>query len=114
MIRALLLIGFLGLTNGSAFAGNTIDDSFGVKKIEGGEATVNGKVKDLKAGDTLYFPRPPYQFKVKSVDEASGNVVVELPPQNDLAVGNALLRYSTPQIDKFLKTENRLKEALQD
>ena len=94
------------------FGGNKIDDVFTVKKIAGKEATLEGDVKNLKAGDTLFFNRSPFRFKVTA---AAGNqVTIALPEKQDLAVGNSLVRKETDAMKKASDTEGRLKQALDE
>ncbi len=112
-MRSLFVFCLMMLFSLPVFASD-MDDSFGVRKIDGNQAILEGKVKSLKAGDMLYFVRPPYQFKVKSVDAGANQVIVELPEGSDLHDGNALLRNPTPQIKNFIDTESRLKDALSD
>lgn len=96
----------------SAFAGNTLRDTFEVKEIANGQAICEGDPKGLKAGSTLYFPRSPFQFQVT---EVKGNrVTVSLPDKHDLAVGQNLLRNLSESIKKAMDTEHRLKEALEE
>ncbi len=114
-MKGLILLGMMVLFAGSAFAeetGNTIEDSFPVQKVDASEIRLKGKVKTLQAGDFLYFVRPPYRFKVKSVDSELEEVVVEAPVEHDLKPGVALLRFPSPQVKKSLKTQERLDEAL--
>jgi hypothetical protein len=96
----------------SAFSGNTVDDMFAVKKVENGQAELEGKAKGLKAGDILYFIRAPYQFTVKSVHGDS--VIVVLPEGAHLEKGNSLVRHQTDQMRKMQQTEMNLKNALED
>jgi hypothetical protein len=105
----LLLIGLL-LTlpraEASLFGSNTIEDIFTVKKIENGEATLEGTPKTLKAGDKLYFVRSPFQFSVKSV-----KVIITLPSAADLEVGNTLMRKPNDQIKNGIRGEQQLKST---
>lgn len=114
MRTLLIALTIAAITAVNALAANTMEDSFAVRKLEKDTATLSGTVKTLKAGDSLYFPRPPYEFKVVSVDSELDEVVVALPSKHDLASGNALLRHPTERIKKFLATESRLKEALSE
>lgn len=97
---------------GGLFGGNTIDDVFTVKSMEGKQAKLEGTPKGLKAGDTLYFARSPFKFTVTAV---SGNqVTIALPGTQDLAVGNTLMRKEPDTVKKALDTEGRLKQALDE
>ncbi|NUM87566.1 MAG: hypothetical protein HUU37_00040 [Bdellovibrionales bacterium] len=91
---------------------NKLEDSFAVRNIGAAEIKLSGKVLSLKSGDFLYFVRPPYRFRVKAVDADLDEVVVDTPQEHDLKPGVALLRHPTPQIRKFLKTQERAEEAL--
>jgi hypothetical protein len=96
----------------SAQANNTIDDMFNVIEIKGKQAFLEGKTKGLKAGDSLYFARSPFQFKIEAV---TGNkVTIALPDKHDLTATNALIRNPTPSILKSIATENKLKQALEE
>ncbi len=96
----------------SPFSGNTIDDLFEIKKIEGKQATLEGHPKALKIGDILYFARSPFKFTITAV---KGNqVTIALPEKNDLAVGQNLMRNATEQVRHALDTEKRLKQALEE
>ena len=106
---ALFIAFLLGPT---ALAANTLDDVFNVKSIQDGTAIVEGKVKDLKVGDTLYFVRSPYEFPVESID--GNKVTVTLKQGSDLQLGNSLMRNPTPQIKKFIEQEKRLKQVLEE
>jgi hypothetical protein len=94
------------------FGDNKADDSFPVKKIEGKVATLNGTVKDLKVGDTLYFVKSPYRFTVTEIK--GKEVTISLPENHTLVEGSALLRKITPAIKKNLDTEVKLKQALEE
>lgn len=92
--------------------GNTAEDSFAVKSVEGRQAQLEGTVKDLKVGDTLYFVRSPFKFTVTAV---SGNkVTVALPDNHGINPGHALLRHPNEMIKKGMATENKLKQALEE
>lgn len=108
---ALSLSLFLGLSVVAA-AANNMEDSFAVKQVAGDHAVVEGKPKDLKVGDYLYFVRSPFRFKVTAIN--GNQVTVELPAKHDLADSNVLLRNATPVIKKNIDTEVRLKRALEE
>lgn len=96
----------------SAFSGNKVDDLFTVKSVASTTAIAEGKPKNLKEGDELYFVRSPYKFTITSV---KGNLVtVSLPAEHDLAAGQTLTRNPNAQMKKNIETENRLKQALED
>lgn len=96
-----------------SYAGdNTLDDAFRVKSIKGQQAVVEGKSKDLKSGDILYFGRSPFKFTVDSV--SGGLITINLPPSHDLQVGNTLVRNPTDSILKSIDTEKKLKTALEE
>ncbi len=112
--KFLVLAGlFLSLTAlAGPFGGNKVDDLFTVKSLDGKQATLDGKAKGLKEGDTLYFARSPYKFSVTAV---SGNqVTIALPEKHDLATGATLMRNSTEQVLKAIDTESKLKKALEE
>ena len=106
---SLLLISLIWCFSANA---DTIDDMFSVKEIKSKQALVQGKVKDLKAGDFLYFARSPFRFKVESVK--GSDVTIVLPERHDLAVGNTLVRNATPSMLKSIDTESKLKSALEE
>ncbi len=112
LVFALLLqVSSVAMASG-LFGNNKADDSFAVKSIEGRQAILEGKPKDLKVGDSLYFMRSPFKFTVSSV---KGNTVtVTLPESHTLAEGNALLRFPNDAIKKNIQTESRLKQALEE
>lgn len=116
LIFSIQFLAFCALSSalafGSAFSGNTIDDLFTVKKIEGKQATVEGKAKGLKEGDSLYFARAPYKFTVTAVK--GDQVTIALPDTHDLAVGQALMRNMTDVVKRYLNTEKRLKQAMEE
>lgn len=95
-----------------AFANNTLDDVFNVEEIKGKQAILEGKPKDLKAGDKLYFARSPFQFTVESV--SGTKVTIALPEKHDLTTDNSLVRNPTPSIKKSIATESKLKQALEE
>lgn len=97
---------------GSGLSGNTIDDLFTVKSLSEGSAVTEGQVKGLKEGDSLYFARSPFKFKVTAIK--GKQVTVELPAKHDLAVGQNLMRNLTDQTRKAMDTEKRLKQALDE
>ncbi len=94
-----------------AFA-NRLDDTFVVRSVGEKEAVLEGTPKNLKAGDTLYFIRSPFQFKVASVK--GEQVTIELPEKHDLQPSNALVRSLTSGIKKGIDTEDRLKKVLEE
>lgn len=99
-----------GLAN--ALESNSIEDSFAVKSIKGQQAIVEGKVKNLKAGDLLYFSRSPFKFTIESI--AGNQITVAIPAVSDLKVGQGLVRNPTESILKSIDTEKKLKNALED
>ena len=111
-LAILMLLLQMPLAQANMFGDNKVDDSFAVKSVEGAEAVLSGKPKDLKVGDMLYINRSPFQFKVTAI--TGDKVTVALPERHDLKVGNALLRRASDQIKKSIDTENRLKKALED
>jgi hypothetical protein len=96
----------------TAKADNTLNDVFTVTAVNGAQATLTGKVESVKAGDSLYFIRSPFKFKVLSA--GTNSVVIELPPSSDVVVSNTMVRNPTPTIKKALETESKLKSALSD
>ena len=111
LLLALLLASPAAMASG-VFGNNKMDDSFSVVSVENGQATLTGTPKSLKAGDTLYFIRSPFQFKVTEVK--GDKVTVALPDRHDLAKGAALLRFPTEPIKKGIDTEAKLKRALEE
>lgn len=93
-----------------AIAANTVDDIFTVSSLTSSQATLTGKVLSLKSGDSLYFMRSPFKFKISAV--GTNSVVIELPIGSDVVAGNTMVRSPTPTIQKALDTESKLKSAL--
>jgi hypothetical protein len=91
---------------------NTLDDRFAVKVIEAHKAILEGTPKNLKEGDTLYYMRSPFQFRVQAVK--GDQVTIALPEKHELAKGTVLLRYPTAAIQRSIDAENRLKKALEE
>lgn len=93
-----------------AQASNTLDDTFNVVEIKEKQAIVEGKPKDLKVGDKLYFVRSPFQFTVEAIK--GDKVTVTLPEKHDLTTSNSLMRNAIPSVKKSIETESKLKQAL--
>ena len=109
-LLALFLATFFSLGQAQAegiFGKNKVDDTFNVKSIEGSKATVEGTVKDLKVGDSLYFVKNP--FKVTVTEVKGKEVTVQLPEGHELKNGMSLLRFPTEPIKKALDTVTKLK-----
>lgn len=109
-LLAFSLVALLSLGQAQAdgiFGKNKVDDTFNVKTIEGSKAVAEGTVKDLKAGDSLYFVKNP--FKVTVTEVKGKEVTVQLPEGHDLKLGMSLLRFPTEPIKKALDTVTKLK-----
>lgn len=108
MRSTILLSFFLALP---AFAGG-LDEMLTVKQVQGQQATLEGKVSGLKAGDKVYFARSPFEFQVVSV---TGNLAtVSLPANSDVAAGQTMVLKPTDAMKKAMDTESRLKKALEE
>lgn len=111
--RALLLVGcVMSLILAATAVAGRITDEFEIKKINGNEAIVQGEPREVKAGDDLYFPLPPYRFRVTAVN--GNELKVALPPSHSLTPGRYLLRKPNEIIKKYIDTESKLKTAFED
>lgn len=111
LVLALAFVSGLAQAEG-LFGKNGTDDVFNVKSVQGRQAVVTGKIKDLKSGDVLYFARSPFRF---TVTEVKGNdVTIALPDSHDLHEGSSVIRFPTDAIKKNIATESKLKQALED
>lgn len=108
-MRSTILLGlFLSLP---ALAGG-IEEMLTVKQVQGQQATLEGKVGSLKAGDKVYFARSPFEFSVASV--SGTQATINLPANSDVGVGNTMVLKPTDAMKKAMDTESRLKKALEE
>jgi len=96
----------------SLFGKNRLNDQFKILSIEDNFVKLEGEVKELKVGDTLYSIKSPFYGKV--IEIKGKEVTLKVGSQGEIKKGMVFLRYSTDPIEKAIKTEKRLKAALEE
>lgn len=111
LMIALFTFALNGQANG-LFGKNKLDDQFKILSIEENTIKLEGEAKDLKVGDTLYVTKSPFYGKV--IELKGKEVNLRVSSLGEIKNGMVFLRYPTDPIDKAIKTEKRLKAALEE